>query len=246
MVERYALLILLGVAAGATLVGAQDVCYQIKRGETAADLAARFQGRAAASDARAFKIVDQHWRPVARSEYGAIRPGWLACLTTAPVAGTSLQALGTGAPLHEADVGMIDIGVVSLGSIIFGALVAKRYGIRYWMRRQERVRQMREFGLEFVREFGRPLTQVRGATPLPFTKLRISPARSRLDILMTPAAGRSYPNLADHRSNLEYDVARVVSVLGRASFVAGRPYAEGRWVVLPFLHKGPLEQESLR
>lgn len=245
MVERYALLIVLVVAFGATPGRAQDVCYQIRRGDTAEQLAARFQG-SVAGPRPVFGIVDQDWRPVPKSEYGSIRPGWLACLTMTPVSGARMRPSGGDGGVREADVGLIDVGVVSIGSIIFGALMARRYGIRYWTRRQERVQRLREFGLEFVREFGRPLAQVRGAMPLPCTKLRISPARSRLDILMSPAAGRSYPNLSDHRGNVEYDLARVVAALGRESFVAGRPYAEGQWVVLPFQYKGPLEQESLR
>ena len=246
MGERYALLIMLGIAVSASPGFAQDVCYQIRPGDTAAQLAARFQGNASGRSRPAFKIVDQDWRPVPTSEYGSIRPGWLACLTTAPAPGGGPAPLRIAADVREADVGMIDIGVVSLGSIIFGAVIARRYGVRYWTRRQERVERMREFALEFVREFGRPLSQVRGAPPPPCTRLRISPGRSRLDILLAPAAGRSYPNLSDHRGNVEYDVARVVAALGRESFVAGRPYAEGQWVVLPFLYKSSLEQESIR
>ena len=46
---------------------------------------------------------------------------------------------------------------------------------------------------------------------------------SRLDILLAPGAGRRYPNLSDHRSNVEYDVQRVLTLLKDEPFVAGRP-----------------------
>jgi len=45
--------------------------------------------------------------------------------------------------------------------------------------------------------------------------------------------GYTYPNLVDHRRNVEYDVDRVLHLLRHEPFIGGAPYAEGRWVVIP-------------
>jgi hypothetical protein len=48
--------------------------------------------------------------------------------------------------------------------------------------------------------------------------------------------------LSDHRSNVEYDVQRVLTVLRDEPFVVGRPFMDGRWVVLPFQLKPAITQ----
>jgi hypothetical protein len=64
--------------------------------------------------------------------------------------------------------------------------------------------------------------------------LRFGARRGRFDILLAPGEGRRYPNLSDHKKNVEYDVARVVRVLADDSFVSGAPYTKAGWIVLPF------------
>jgi len=41
--------------------------------------------------------------------------------------------------------------------------------------------------------------------------------------------GRRYPNLSDHKKNVEYDVARVMDVLADDAFASGAPYTEAEW-----------------
>jgi hypothetical protein len=64
--------------------------------------------------------------------------------------------------------------------------------------------------------------------------LRFGARRGRFSILLAPGEGRRYPNLSDHKKNVEYDVARVVRVLADDSFVSGAPYAKAGWIVVPF------------
>ena len=78
------------------------------------------------------------------------------------------------------------------------------------------------------------------ADPSIQSRVRFKPARSRVDVFLAPAAGRRYPNLRDHRHNVLYDVARVQEALQDRSFVSRAPYARGRWVVIPFQHRGGL------
>ena len=66
------------------------------------------------------------------------------------------------------------------------------------------------------------------------SRLRTGARRGRFDILLAPGKGRRYPNLSDHRQNVEYDVARVMQVLADDSFVSGPLYTHAEWVVVPF------------
>ena len=230
------------VVGGAQDAIAQSICFPIRVGDTAAQMAGRLTGDTVNRHAPWFQIVDQSWRPVSKINYDVIHPGWLVCLangrpSTAPAGpfDRSAEVAGLGA-----------LTFVWVPLLVLGALSVSRFAVSYWRQRRERAHIMRRFGGQFVREFGRPLTQFRGNSPLPRARLRISARRSRLEILVAPADGRSYPNLSDHRSNVEYDVARVMTALGRESFANGRPYAEGHWVVLPFHYKGAVRQEGIR
>jgi hypothetical protein len=107
-----------------------------------------------------------------------------------------------------------------------------------WRKQLALAHIMQRFGGDFVREFGRPWAEYRGAGPLPRARLRIKPRRARVEILVAPAPGRTYPNLSDHRSNVEYDMVRIAAALTHDAFAGVEPYTEGEWVVLPFQFRG--------
>jgi hypothetical protein len=93
---------------------------------------------------------------------------------------------------------------------------------------------VRYFVDRFVEEFERPLVGY-GAGERPVrSDLRFGARRGRFDILLAPGEGRRYPNLSDHKKNVEYDVARVVRVLADDSFVCAAPYTKAGWIVVPF------------
>ena len=130
--------------------------------------------------------------------------------------------------------------------LLFSTVVLVSFAPRYSKAQRARVQLLRRFGEEFVQEFIRPLTEFRGAGHAPRARYRIRAGRSRLEVLLAPSHGCAYPNLSDHRANVEYDVARVMAALGQESVVNGRPYAEGQWVVLPFQFSGPVKREGVR
>ena len=66
------------------------------------------------------------------------------------------------------------------------------------------------------------------------SRLRFGVRRGRFKILLAPGEGRRYPNLFDHKKNVEYDVSRVMRVLADDSFVSGAPYTKAGWIVVPF------------
>jgi hypothetical protein len=105
---------------------------------------------------------------------------------------------------------------------------------------------MKQFSGSFIQEFERPLIGPDvSARPIQ-SRLRFAPHCSRLDILIAPGAGHLYPNLTDHKHNLEYDLKRVLHVLRDQPFVHGRPYMDGTWVVLPFQLKSEITQAGGR
>jgi hypothetical protein len=86
----------------------------------------------------------------------------------------------------------------------------------------------------FVDEFERPLVQYDVGERRVRSRLRRGARLRRFDILLAPGEGRRYPNLSDHKKNVEYDVARVMRVLADDSFVSGPPYTHAGWIVVPF------------
>jgi hypothetical protein len=103
------------------------------------------------------------------------------------------------------------------------------------LERQRWIRgRMQDLGDEFVREFERPLVRQPCHSHPIRSQLRLLPRRGRLEVLLAPNGKRTYPNLSDHRKNLEYDVERVLQLLGDHLSVSGQPFARGPWVVIPF------------
>jgi hypothetical protein len=118
------------------------------------------------------------------------------------------------------------------------ALVVPWFGWRvvddYLARRKTASIVTRYFVRRFVEEFERPLVRYgAGARPVR-SRVRFGVRRGRFRILLAPGEGRRYPNLFDHKKNVEYDVARVMGVLADDSFVSGAPYTKAGWIVVPF------------
>ena len=93
---------------------------------------------------------------------------------------------------------------------------------------------MQRFAERFVEEFERPLVQQHLSHRPIQSRVRFKPGRSRFDVLLAPQGDLRYPNLTDHKRNVMYDVVRIQQALSAHAFVSSRPYAKGRWVVVPF------------
>ena len=231
-------------------------CRPIRAGDTAAKAAQRLTGDRRNWRASWFQIVDARGRWVRKADYEEIRPGWRVCLAVEQPQPTSMPPPGPpdpspalerrAAPVSDPR-SSIHVGLVSwlavLGVVMLSAAL---FVVNTWAKRRALAQVMQRFGRDFVREFGRPWQQYRGAGPSPQARLRIMPSRARVEILVSPAPGRSYPNLSDHRSNVEYDIARVTAALKHEPFACGQPYVEGEWVVLPFDFQGRVIKEGVR
>ena len=104
----------------------------------------------------------------------------------------------------------------------------------YLARRKTASIVVRYFVHRFVDEFERPLVRYDVEERPVRSRLRWGARLRRFDILLAPGEGRRYPNLSDHKKNVEYDVARVMHMLGDDSFVSGALYTQAGWIVVPF------------
>lgn len=235
--------LVLTVCASAPAVAQELRCVPVREGDSAAAVARRLTGDAQNRFARWFQIVDPATRRfVPKSRYDHIRPGWSACLLDPVV--PAMTAGATALPGRvEAALATLARTVVGAGDsnvLLWLALVAALVVIVSGVGDQRAATQpvpesMRRFGEAFVREFERPLLrEQRTGRPAIQARLRANAKARRLEVLLAPAAGRRYPNLSDHRRNVEYDIGRVLERL-RVSSVLGRaPYRQGQWVVCPF------------
>jgi hypothetical protein len=159
------------------------------------------------------------------------------------------EALGAPAALASADAGdglqtavsdvVRRLGGVNLRMLwLCAAMVVPWYGWRmvddYLTHRKTASLSVRYFVRRFVDEFERPLVRYDAGERPVRSDLRFGARRGRFDILLAPGEGRRYPNLSDHKKNVEYDVARVVRVLADDSFVSGTPYTKAGWIAVPF------------
>jgi hypothetical protein len=246
---RCLLPIVLTFTAGSPPAFAQPlVCHPIQRGDTATELSRRLTGDGRNKYQPWFQIVDRSSRFVPKSQYDRIRPGWRACIVKAPAeikAVNAKQVEAPGVSLQPASavtvrtIDRVDFTMIWLGAAVVVPWLGWRILEDYIGRRRAVMIVMKHFAFRFVHEFERPLIQQDAERPVR-SRLRFSPHCGRLDVLLAPGEGRRYPNLSDHKKNLEYDVDRVLRVLADQSFVGGPLYEQSGWVVVPFQFKvGP-------
>jgi hypothetical protein len=235
---------LMVTARGQPAFADRFACFVIGPGETAASLAVRLTGDAAHRHQPWFQIVDPAAsRFIPKAEYRRIFPGWHVCVAEERITGelrrVQERPQEVAAPVQRASAdvaGKLALGqftVVWFGAaLLLAALVVWRVATSYSNGRRTVRTIMAEFGERFVREFERPLLR-RGSNERALeSRLRFKLRQSRLDILIAPRGRRRYPNLSDHRMNMEYDVRRVLQRLRDRRFLIERLFAKGRWVIV--------------
>jgi hypothetical protein len=207
------------LAFAESAAAAQSMCDEIREGESASAVARRLTGDPHSYGRPWFQILNPSTgASIDKGAYHHVQAGWVACIAAQPYQPTP----------------SMDPFVVLIGIVAFAATCIWKSADEYLARREVTVDAMKRFADDFVKEFERPLTQPGFAERPIKSRVKPRPGQKRLDILLAPASGRRYPNLADHYANVVYDVGRVTQHLRVATFVCMPPYAEGGWVVVPF------------
>jgi hypothetical protein len=197
------------------------ICYAVHPGDNAAQIALRLTGDARNWNEPSFQILDPvAARFVAKNEYVHLQSGWQACIAEEILRGRSPDSHWSA---------WWWVALLCAGSVFTSILAYS-----YTERTHATFDILQDFGNTFVREFVQPLSQEPLGGPPLRSRLRIIPHRERLEILLAPNQGWRYPNLSDHRKNLEYDVERVVTLLSDERFVCGQFFTRGNWIVIPF------------
>jgi len=250
-----AVVVLILFVLPASVAAQHFVCRPIAPGDTAADLARRLTGHAEAAYGLAFQIRDPARRMfVPKSHYPRLQADWQACVApdpvrNAPAAYAPLVQLAAwtmvpGKPVATAPPVVVSpsstqaradrtltsvllavtIGAAALLTLMLSPLAGS-------LPPRAIPQPVRRAGENFVTVFARPLIDPSSAVPPIQMRLRFVRRTQHLEILMAPGPGHRYPNLADHKSNVEYDVDRVMRVLGDFR-LARPPRPAGKWVVI--------------
>ena len=229
-----------GVLIARNAAAEQTLCYTIQPGDTASYMALRFTGSAQHRHAQWFQIVDPRFpRLIGKEEYGRIQAGWRTCvpetrLTAEWRPGIVVPTAPLGTPPTFGMVATDPSILLGSGAALLAVLlIAWRPASAHLKRKRATTRVMQSFAERFISEFERPLRQPGSAERPLQARLRFARRRRRMDILLAPNGGHSYPNMADHRKNVTYDVARVVRLIADTRFTTGDVHARGRWVVVP-------------
>jgi hypothetical protein len=212
-------------------VEAQEyACWPIARGDTAAGLALRLTGNAANRHAPWFQILDPA-RPgfVPKSRYDLLHTRWQAC-----IAHDASSAASSPLPRPAQTVApRYDLSLAWRVGLVVSMMIFAFSRIETYVTERRIPPDLRRAGEAFVHAFARPLMETPASPPPISARLRYVSEAKQLEILIAPAVGRTYPNLSDHKTNVEYDVDRVVGILGKPFRTADRLRAEGKWVVIP-------------
>ena len=195
------------------------------------------------SNVHGLTAIDAPEAPHASGAFEA--SGIRAALTTVDVVGDAVDGPQSTASDPLRTIQSVDLTMVWLGAAVVVPWFGWRFVGDHLARRRTRAIVVRDFVLRFVDEFERPL--VRNSVPeRPVrSRLRTSVRRGRFDILLAPGTGRRYPNLSDHRQNVEYDVARVIEMLADDFVMRGPLSTHAEWVVVPLQFKaGPTHRRA--
>lgn len=247
----------------------QFMCWPIAQGDTVSELSRRLTGSSAKAYSDVFQIRDPARKMfVPKSHYRQLSTDWQACVATGPIKSTPrayapVVALGAAAavpddarittrPLvasHESvaasDEPSIDVVFATVAgslALLMFVLSAAALGP---LRTTPIPPVLERAGDDFVAAFARPLLDSSSKVPPIRTRLRFVPRKQQLEISIAPGPGRRYPNLVDHKRNLEYDVARVMRLLGAHFVVGDRLRTAGKWVVVP-IRVADLNQAGLK
>jgi hypothetical protein len=236
------------------------VCMPIVRGDSATSLARRLTGDPAKAYSHRFQIRDPARSVfVPKSRYERLSPHWQVCVApemlngaaaqrpisqrvvpakipgsrpAPPVAASDLAPRIAAQPLLQSASRYDLAGAVRIGVAVSLLLFVVTMAVRL-VPSPGPPPDLQRAGEAFVGAFVRPLIDPGSSGPPVLVRLRFIRRSDQLEIHFAPNQGRRYPNLLDHKRNVEYDVQRVLRLLG-PEVVLGNPLrARGNWVIVP-------------
>lgn len=233
LVPQWIALVIAGIAAESAWADSRLLCYPVMPGDTVTTISVRLTRDSRSWQGAGFQILDPAAaRFVPKGDYKHLRPGWHACVAEPLLVRPAALRPGGQMPWWP---------LILLCSTAVAALFAIQASLE---RRNATSAALQKFGAAFISEFERPLIDERSTQRVLRAELALSPDRCSLEVLLAPAEGRRYPNLADHRTNVEYDVKRVVSLLNDRRFICGPLCVRGSWVAIPFRLEPDLRKEG--
>ncbi len=208
----------------------QFVCWPIALGDTAAGLALRLTGSAASRDAHWFQIRNPASGSfVPKSRYERLSAGWQACVLRDMLSSAAAVDASDDIP-RRYNVRFASLVGFAVSLMLFSASITGTYVLT-----RRIPPDMQRAGEQFVAAFARPLIDPSSGVAPITARFRFVPQSEQLEIFIAPHVARRYPNLSDHRKNVEYDINRVAPLL-RPNFIVGdRLRAHGKWIVVPVL-----------
>ncbi len=242
--------IAVGISVDSAAAAPGFVCYPVRRGDTAASISLRETQSIRGWREPGFQVFDPiAARFIPKAGYNHIHPGWQVCIVESllrhPVVPTDSPTRPRGVSFdvpvspdraaaalstHAANPVRWWWLSLLLTTPIMGWIVFQKHTARARMAG----RTLETFAIDFIREFERPLLDVRSQQPVVHSEITLSPRSRSMEVRLAPAGGRRYPNLADHRANLDYDIHRVLTLLDDRRFSCGPLRSDGPWVTFPF------------
>ena len=240
---RVPTVVLLLLCAAPPGAAAEDfVCWPIGRGDTASSLALQLTGDAARAYSDVFQIRDPSRRMfLPKSQYQRLNTDWQACVARgamkpqllAPDPPAVKSRLLAPAPAVASAVGSPDDVPFAVEiAVAVGFMLLTYSAVAVLVAARPIPPVMQRAGELFISEFARPLIDPSSNRPPIAVRLRFVRHPQHLEISIAPGDGRRYPNLVDHKRNVEYDVNRVMRLLGSRFVVSDRLRATGKWVTV--------------
>jgi hypothetical protein len=241
--RRVPTVVLLLLCAAPLCAEAQDfVCWPIARGDTASSLARRLMGDAERAYSDRFQIRDPSRRMfVPKSQYQRLSTDWQVCVARGAVktqllapapAVVKSQLLAPAPVVTSAERSPDDVTFAMQIAIAVVLMLLTCSVVAGYVAARPIPPVMQRAGEAFISEFARPLIDPSSRVPPIAVRLRFVRRAQQLEISIAPGDGRRYPNLVDHKRNVEYDVRRVMRLLGSRFVVSDHLRAAGKWVVV--------------
>jgi len=237
-----------GIAAKSAAAATGFVCHPVQPGDSASAISLRLTQSNQGWNEPGFQIFDPiAARFIPKARYRHIQPGWQVCVVESLLSprvlssGRLVSANRHNVPRTVAVPASASPARASVSIRWWWLTLLAMTPVMAWavfqtvVNRSDTVaRTLETFAADFIREFERPLIDEGAGQPALHSEISVTPRTRSMEVLLAPTGGRRYPNLEDHRSNVEYDIRRVLTLLDDRRFSCGPIRSQGPWVAFPF------------